>query len=65
MFIDIPAHLNVNAEDINILNAALLAGMYPKVLCIDPGSGGLRTLGNNQPISIVGRSQLVFAQRNS
>jgi ATP-dependent RNA helicase DHX29 len=44
--------LNENAEDENMINAALVAGLYPKILVVEGGSG-LKTLGNNQTISVV------------
>lgn len=65
--------LNENAEDENMINAALVAGLYPKVLVVEGGSG-LKTLGNNQAISVVsgkmdlhvaGYSQRVFQHPSS
>ncbi|KAJ9118123.1 hypothetical protein QFC22_004024 [Naganishia vaughanmartiniae] len=50
-FVTIPNELNENAEDENMLNAALVAGLYPKILIVE-GGNGLKTLGNNQSISI-------------
>lgn len=51
-FVPVPPELNVHAEDVQILGASLVAGLYPKVLAIDP-SGGLKTIINQQPVSIV------------
>lgn len=52
MFVPISSDLNENAEDEYMINAALVAGLYPKIL-IAEGGNGLKTLGNNQAISIV------------
>lgn len=52
MFVPISSELNENAEDEYMINAALAAGLYPKIL-IAEGGNGLKTLGNNQAISIV------------
>jgi hypothetical protein len=48
--------LNVNADDGAMVNAALAAGLYPKLLVIDLSNGGLKTLTNNQAISVVSRN---------
>lgn len=53
-FVNVPYELNVNAEDVQILGASLVAGLYPKVISMDP-SGGLKTIINQQPVSIVSR----------
>ncbi|KAF8323290.1 P-loop containing nucleoside triphosphate hydrolase protein [Clavulina sp. PMI_390] len=50
-FVAVPPQFDQNAGQESILNAALVAGLYPKVLTIEPGSGQLRTLSNNQPTS--------------
>jgi ATP-dependent RNA helicase DHX29 len=47
--------LNVNADDGAMVNAALAAGLYPKLLVVDLSTGGLKTLTNNQAISVVSR----------
>jgi hypothetical protein len=52
VFVPISSELNENAEDEYMVNAALVAGLYPKIL-IAEGGNGLKTLGNNQAISIV------------
>ncbi|RXK37048.1 hypothetical protein M231_05636 [Tremella mesenterica] len=49
-FITIPAVLNINHDKPQILNAALAAGLYPKVLVVD--GNGLRSITNQQPVSI-------------
>lgn len=51
-FVVVPSHVNENADNPRILSAALASGLYPKILSIDPASG-LRTVSNQQPVSIV------------
>ncbi|KAF9512352.1 hypothetical protein BS47DRAFT_1330374 [Hydnum rufescens UP504] len=48
-FVAVPESLNRNAGEDNFVKAALVAGLYPKVLAVDQQSGQLRTLTNNQP----------------
>jgi len=58
-FVDIPAEYNT-AENANIVNAALCAGLYPKILVADKGDERstkrhgptLKTLTNNQVASL-------------
>jgi len=50
-FVDVPAEYDRNSKDNSLINAALIAGLYPKVLTIDPLSGQMRTVTNNQPVS--------------
>ncbi|CAK9781148.1 P-loop containing nucleoside triphosphate hydrolase protein [Cutaneotrichosporon oleaginosum] len=50
-FVDVPPHLNKNSADERILGAALTSGLYPKILTIE-ASGSLRTISNQQPVSI-------------
>lgn len=50
-FATVPETYDRNAGDGHIVNAALTVGLYPKILTVDSGSGHLRTLGNNQPVS--------------
>lgn len=52
-FLELPPGLNQNADDEAMVNAALAAGLYPKLLVVDLSNGGLKTLINNQAISIV------------
>jgi ATP-dependent RNA helicase DHX29 len=52
VFVPISKELNENAEDENMVNAALVAGLYPKILVVE-GGNGLKTLSNNQVISVV------------
>ncbi|KAG8844850.1 hypothetical protein FRB96_002810 [Tulasnella sp. 330] len=47
-FIAVPSEYDVNGEDNVIINAALCTGLYPKILCVDPATGALRTLSNNR-----------------
>nr|XP_018262834.1 DEAH box polypeptide 36 [Kwoniella dejecticola CBS 10117]OBR84992.1 DEAH box polypeptide 36 [Kwoniella dejecticola CBS 10117] len=52
-FVNVPPQFNVNGEDVNILGGALAAGLYPKLLSLDPSSGGgLKTIINQQPVAI-------------
>ncbi|KIJ45644.1 hypothetical protein M422DRAFT_75059 [Sphaerobolus stellatus SS14] len=50
-FVDVPAEYDRNSKDNSLINAALVAGLYPKVLTIEPSSGQMRTVANNQPVS--------------
>ncbi|KAJ7631081.1 P-loop containing nucleoside triphosphate hydrolase protein [Roridomyces roridus] len=45
-FVMVPPELDVN--NAALLNAALTAGLYPKILNIDPSNGQMRTITNNQ-----------------
>jgi ATP-dependent RNA helicase DHX29 len=49
--VEVPDHLNSNTSSVPLLNAALVAGLYPKVLAIDPANGQMRTISNNQAAS--------------
>nr|XP_019046467.1 DEAH box polypeptide 36 [Kwoniella bestiolae CBS 10118]OCF25397.1 DEAH box polypeptide 36 [Kwoniella bestiolae CBS 10118] len=52
-FVSVPSDFNVNGADVNILGGALAAGLYPKLLSLDPSSGGgLKTIINQQPVAI-------------
>ena len=51
-FMTAPADLDVNSNSMAILNAAISAGLYPKLLSIEPKNYQLKTIGNNQPVSI-------------
>lgn len=37
--------------NVHLLNAALAAGLYPKLLSVDPYNGALKTVSNNQAVS--------------
>ncbi len=52
--------MNVNADNLPVLSAALAAGLYPKLLSLDVGSGGLKTITNQQPAAIVSDLLLKF-----
>ncbi|OCF60762.1 DEAH box polypeptide 36 [Kwoniella mangroviensis CBS 10435] len=52
-FVNVPPEFNINGADVNILGGALAAGLYPKLLSLDPSSGGgLKTIINQQPVAI-------------
>ncbi|OAX44745.1 P-loop containing nucleoside triphosphate hydrolase protein [Rhizopogon vinicolor AM-OR11-026] len=50
-FVNIPPSLDTNGSNIALVNSALTAGLYSKVLAIDSTSGQMRTISNNQPAS--------------
>lgn len=50
-FVSVPTDLNYNAGNPALLNAALTAGLFPKILSIDPSNGQMRTITNNQQAS--------------
>ncbi|KAJ7235880.1 P-loop containing nucleoside triphosphate hydrolase protein [Mycena haematopus] len=50
-FIMVPSELDSNSSNVFLLNAALTAGLYPKILSIDHSNGQLRTISNNQQAS--------------
>lgn len=47
----VPAALDIHSEDTNIVNAALNTGLYPKIICVSPKNGEMRTLSNNQLVA--------------
>jgi ATP-dependent RNA helicase DHX29 len=49
-FVTVPPELDCNCNNFALLNAALTAGMYPKILSIDLSNGQMRTISNNQPV---------------
>ncbi|EJT99916.1 P-loop containing nucleoside triphosphate hydrolase protein [Dacryopinax primogenitus] len=51
-FVAVPTVCDENSNNFDIIHAALAAGLYPKLLSIDPNNGSLRTLGNGAPTSI-------------
>lgn len=51
-FVPVPSELNVNGEDLKVVGAALVSGLYPKLLTLD-ASGGMKTITNQQPVAIV------------
>lgn len=50
-FVTVPPDLDMNANNAAIVHAALAAGLYPKILAVDPLKGEMRTITNNQPAS--------------
>ncbi|KAF8216088.1 P-loop containing nucleoside triphosphate hydrolase protein [Mycena galopus ATCC 62051] len=50
-FVMVPPELDANSSNVFLLNAALTAGLYPKILSIDHSSGQMRTISNNQQSS--------------
>ncbi|TRM65724.1 P-loop containing nucleoside triphosphate hydrolase protein [Schizophyllum amplum] len=49
-FVSVPSEFDVNSENTFLVNAALAAGLYPKLLSVDRG-GTMRTISNNQAAS--------------
>ncbi|KAI6044950.1 P-loop containing nucleoside triphosphate hydrolase protein [Pisolithus marmoratus] len=50
-FLTIPTDLNVNSNSRSIVNAAVVAGLFPKLLSTDAATGQMRTISNNQTVS--------------
>jgi len=50
-FVPVPSELDINSSNSALLGAALVAGLFPKVLVIDPENGQMRTISNNQSAS--------------
>ncbi|KAJ7925913.1 P-loop containing nucleoside triphosphate hydrolase protein [Mycena leptocephala] len=50
-FVMVPPELDLNPSNLVLLNAALTAGLYPKILSIDHSNGQMRTISNNQQAS--------------
>ncbi|OXB39837.1 DEAH box polypeptide 36, partial [Cryptococcus neoformans] len=50
-FVPVPPELNINGEDLKVVGAALVSGLYPKLLALD-SSGGMKTITNQQPVAI-------------
>ncbi|KAI0670050.1 P-loop containing nucleoside triphosphate hydrolase protein [Trametes maxima] len=50
-FVAVPSDLDVNSGSAAMVNAALAAGLYPKILAVDPLKAEMRTITNNQPAS--------------
>ncbi|KAG7450382.1 uncharacterized protein BT62DRAFT_916822 [Guyanagaster necrorhizus] len=47
-FIMVPPELDSNSNNTALFNAALVAGLYPKILAVDPTTNHMRTISNNQ-----------------
>ncbi|KAF9499777.1 P-loop containing nucleoside triphosphate hydrolase protein [Pleurotus eryngii] len=50
-FVMVPHDLDSNSSNVDLLNAALVAGLYPKILSVDSQTGQMRTILNNQQAS--------------
>jgi ATP-dependent RNA helicase DHX29 len=50
-FVMLPPELDLYSENVSIINAALSAGLYPKILYVDTAKGLLQTVTNNQAVS--------------
>jgi ATP-dependent RNA helicase DHX29 len=48
-FVTLPQELDQKGSNYALLNAALVAGLYPKILAIDASNAQMRTITNNQP----------------
>ena len=64
-FVAIPPELDTNSGNPVLVNAALVAGLYPKILSIDPVNGQMRTVTNQNasfhPSSVnFGKNQMEF-----
>lgn len=46
-FVTVPVEYNENADKIPLINAALTAGLYPKILFIDSRTSEMKTLNNS------------------
>ncbi|KAG6820381.1 hypothetical protein H0H93_001352 [Arthromyces matolae] len=47
-FVAVPPELDANSNSVPLINAALTAGLFPKILAIDSTNGQMRTISNNQ-----------------
>jgi len=50
-FVIIPPDLDINGNNSSIINAALVAGLFPKLLSVDASTSQMRTISNNQQVS--------------
>ncbi|KIL70700.1 hypothetical protein M378DRAFT_194963 [Amanita muscaria Koide BX008] len=50
-FVNVPSEYDVNSSNVALLNAALVAGLYPKILSVDTAVGQLRTVTNSQVVT--------------
>ncbi|KAG6842553.1 hypothetical protein C0991_000079 [Blastosporella zonata] len=50
-FVAVPSEFDTNSSSVPLINAALTAGLFPKILSIDPTNGQMRTVSNNQHAS--------------
>lgn len=51
-FFDVPQRVNINSDNEIVAQSVIAWSFYPKLLVRDPGSKGLRNVGNNQSISL-------------
>ncbi|KAK4120089.1 P-loop containing nucleoside triphosphate hydrolase protein [Parathielavia appendiculata] len=51
-FFDVPKRVNTNSGNEVVAQSVIAWSFYPKLLVRDPGSKGLRNIGNNQSISL-------------
>jgi ATP-dependent RNA helicase DHX29 len=47
----LPPELDIHSENNSLINAALAAGLYPKILKIDQANGQLSTITNSQAVT--------------
>jgi len=47
----LPPELDVHSKNNALINAALTAGLYPKILKVDPTDGQLTTVTNSQAVT--------------
>jgi len=47
----LPPELDLYSENVALINAALAAGLYPKILSVDPAQGLLQTVTNNRAVA--------------
>ncbi|KZT74762.1 P-loop containing nucleoside triphosphate hydrolase protein [Daedalea quercina L-15889] len=50
-FVTVPPEHDAYSGNAYLLNAALAAGLYPKILSIDPSNGALKTVANNASVA--------------
>ncbi|KAH7333960.1 P-loop containing nucleoside triphosphate hydrolase protein [Rhizoctonia solani] len=50
-FMELPASLSSPDTNVGLVQAALTAGMFPKIISIDFTSGQMQTISNNRPIA--------------
>jgi ATP-dependent RNA helicase DHX29 len=50
-FVNVPPEYDLNSRNFALINAALVAGLYPKVLSVDGKTGSMRMVSNNQTVA--------------
>ncbi|CAE6438679.1 unnamed protein product [Rhizoctonia solani] len=48
---ELPESISSPNTDVGLVQAALTAGMFPKIISIDSASGHMQTIGNNRPVA--------------